>query len=1669
MKRFTVLALVACAVVLAVCNARKLTTGTQQPSATLPLKPPAAEGKKQAGPSGARPKVAAVSTPARSYREELEEAFAEDSTVAEAFKRFRAELPRAREKGETAVLFDEFDDCRAFSSGRNVVAEHRPVVRAWVKLARAEKDEAVRMLFANHINSFQVEDRRRRYFYVENNQIRPGEELRVHGYHYYYDEGRRRPQKVTVEMALLKLDEKLRPAGFVPVMSDTATFRNYEDVYKRRVKDPGVYRVVVSTDEQFLQLYIQVSWLDCVVKADARTVLVFGSSFKDTLAPPYTVHFVDERGEVYTDRTDQQGTLYLKHLFGTTTSSAALKVILEKDGQLAFMNNSIPYVHHDTTMEYYLYTDRPVYRPGNRVHVRGMLKLVVDAQRIAPAEVDSVELSIADPQGSQVWRDTLAVDQWGHFGDSIDIEESGKQGRYQIQYHGVRNRPDSKNPSHSPRGYHQASFLVDSYKKPEFLITVKPDKETYLAGEEVVVKVKGEYYFGGALAGVPVTVRWHRQTMGHYFSTWGEERCVFYPTGTRQFVRQEELKLNKTGELTLTWKAGAESATPYGYVIAEVIATDQSRREVREEAKVQVVRHDAYLAILPDKYEYEVSETARIEIVAVDMAGNALSGNVSLRVKKDKGVLSEEQLAIPGTGRVHAELAVTEAGTYTFEASAKDRQGKVAYVECSVHAVKKRTWDWNWERIEISADKKQYSVGDTAHISVKTGADKTRALCTVEGQRLNEWRVRVLEDHALAYDLPITAGLGANVQLHVAFSAAAQMAYSSHAFTVIDSAMLLRVKLTGARTLKPGDTFTGTIAVTDRAGRPTRACVSVALVDEAIFDVAKALEKANVYGYDYDYYWYYNQDRPKGVLGIMPPWYGNWVSTAYNRFDPRFLGALEGVAQALAQPASPPMEAESRDMAKSAPARSMAGGGARMKKEAAQSTADEVASGAEMDKADDAEAGGEPPRERKEFRDLGYWNPSLAVGANGTGRVSFVVPDDLTKWRLVLVGSDGATRLVEFRDSLITRQDIMAKLEAPRGFVVDDSALVATVVHNYSEKPVNAKVSLEIRRGAECVVLRGKNVQTVAVEPNGTERVDWPVVARAGGTVSFATTVVTTAGSDAETRTYPVRVRGIPKAISDAGVLTENDAEVTAKLPSPEQAAIGSRTLTIEYAPTLAYSMFESLEYLTGYPYGCVEQTMSRFLPNLYVAGVLTRLGIRNDSLTKMIPEYTHKGLERLKKFQHGDGGWGWWEQDNTDPRMTALVVYGLAYALHSDIDPKDKAVAQAMLTEGVRSAVSQMKSRKEHQTMLLAHAVCAAGAADEAESTVMSLYGKRGNLSAYEMAMLLECLVTLEKRAEATRMVDLLASKATVSGGGAFWGSGSAYAWYRQDEETTARALRALVSASPNHELVPKVVSWLGRVKRDGYWVCTKTTAVVIDALSFYLAQSGEFDPDYRARVELNGTVLVSVQVTKASLRNWKGRIVLPDSLIGGRNDLRFSMKGTGRLYWSVHLRYATNEQPIAAADNGIVVKRTYTRLVYRQRQDGEWEVVREPFEGELKGGDELEVSIEVRNTRPYEYLLLEDYFPSGMEVLHKAEDWYSRWCRYWWYGYTHKEARDDRMVWFVNYLGNGERTFSYLLRAETPGVFVGLPARAEMMYEPEVCGNSAEELVRILDAPGH
>src|SRR5262249_48317721 len=98
----------------------------------------------------------------------------------------------------------------------------------------------------------------------------------------------------------------------------------------------------------------------------------------------------------------------------------------------------------------------------------------------------------------------------------------------------------------------------------------------------------------------------------------------------------------------------------------------------------------------------------------------------------------------------------------------------------------------------------------------------------------------------------------------------------------------------------------------------------------------------------------------------------------------------------------------------------------------------------------------------------------------------------------------------------------------------------------------------------------------------------------------------------------------------------------------------------VQIDPGLAYGLINALDGLVGFPYGCVEQTMSRFMPSILVSKTVKQLGLPPLKLESQIPKIAKDSMIRLARMQHEDGGWGWWENDQSDPFMTSLVLDGL-------------------------------------------------------------------------------------------------------------------------------------------------------------------------------------------------------------------------------------------------------------------------------------------------------------------------------------------------------------------------------------------------------------------------
>jgi uncharacterized protein YfaS (alpha-2-macroglobulin family) len=300
-------------------------------------------------------------------------------------------------------------------------------------------------------------------------------------------------------------------------------------------------------------------------------------------------------------------------------------------------------------------------------------------------------------------------------------------------------------------------------------------------------------------------------------------------------------------------------------------------------------------------------------------------------------------------------------------------------------------------------------------------------------------------------------------------------------------------------------------------------------------------------------------------------------------------------------------------------------------------------------------------------------------------------------------------------------------------------------------------------------------------------------------------------------------------------------------------------------------------------------------------------------------------------------------------------------------------------------------------------------------------------------------------------------------------------WSWYGSDVESDAFYLKLLARTDPRGDLAPRLVKYMLNNRRHGtYWNSTRDTAFCIEALADYLTASGEDRPDMTVTIGLDGRNRKEVKIAAADLFSFDNKFVLEgNALAEGEHAVSFTKRGRGPLYYSAYLTNFTREDPISRAGLEIKINRQVYRLVKDDKvvdvAGGHGQPVGQRVEryrrellaegAALRSGELVEVELEIDSKNDYEYLVFEDFKAAGFEPIEARS------------GYNgndlgaYVEFRDERVAFFARALARGKHSVSYRLRAEIPGRFHALPARAQAMYAPELRANSDEIQLRIND----
>lgn len=673
---------------------------------------------------------------------------------------------------------------------------------------------------------------------------------------------------------------------------------------------------------------------------------------------------------------------------------------------------------------------------------------------------------------------------------------------------------------------------------------------------------------------------------------------------------------------------------------------------------------------------------------------------------------------------------------------------------------------------------------------------------------------------------------------------------------------------------------------------------------------------------------------------------------------------------------------------------------------------------------------GEPAVQvRSDFRSTVFWRPDIVTGPDGKATVKVTYPDSLTSWKAT---ARAATTINQFgiaETNTHTKQPLIVRLEAPRFFVVGDQATISAVVNNNTDSAFTANV--EFQPEVPGSTLRYPLAVRLDVPAKGEARADWPIKVSTPGEAKLKVTARGGKYSDAMEKSYPIYEHGTEKFIAKSGKARGDD--ITVKLNLPKERKTDSTALTVQITPSMAVTMLDALPYLIDYPYGCTEQTMSRFLPAAITAKTLKDLGLKPEDIMdhlfggiepasaaathpkgkhdlRELDDITHKSLERLYDFQHGDGGWGWWKEGDSDHFMTAYVVWGLTLARDAGISLK-----QGVLNRGVsyldKTLVDEELNYDEQAWMLHALATYHASARQNRVSQFQTkafdnLWAHRDELNAYTRALLalsahyygfndkaktlianLENGVKIDNHPDVSVLVSSTTPDAQTQST-AHWGEDGIYwRWSDGGVEATAFVLRALLAIDPQNKLVEPVTNWLLKNRRGAQWSNTRDTAITVLTMNDYLRASSELASDLDYELFVNGQSVARKKITSAEVISAPSRFTIDRGLIrDGDNDVRIVRHdGKGAIYFAVNASYYSLEEPITPAGNEIFVRRQYYKLVGRPTLLKGYVYDRHPLnDGEsVKSGERVETVLTIDAKNNYEYLLFEDLKPAGLEAV--------------------------------------------------------------------------------------
>lgn len=1290
-----------------------------------------------------------------------------------------------------------------------------------------------------------------------------------------------------------------------------------------------------------------------------------------------------------------------------------------------------------------IFTERGMYRAGEEVNIKGIVRARVDDAWEIPLPEDSLYITIRNPRNDIIYSDSLIAGEFGSFDRTLRLGNTAPSGTYSIELSAPQILyDDDEYYDISYDAFAFAQFRVEAFRPAEFTVNVHPVTREIIPGDTMHAAVSARYLFGAPMkndraewqiAATPGSFTPPGYT-GYVFGASWELWDDFDSVRRRQIIANEQSALDENGTLSLSQVLPVGRLTGPHNLIIESTVQSASRRTITGSANIIAHGGSYYAGIKRSSSFISTGDTFRYEIITVKPDGTVSPGReLTLQIIKREwssvrqaGVggryrwiteridsVRETRKIITGDKPVTGEFVPSEPGFYFIAVDGQDERGNTVrssayfYVSGAGYVAWQRRDD---DRIDLIADAERYRPGDTARLIIQSPYESARALITIERDGIMEQWTQTVHGSAPEIEFQVTENHLPNVFVS-ALLLHGRVPFEQHPSELDDvgkpSFKIGYINLpvdAGTRHLtidvstdkqhyRPGDSVSVHISVRDAAKSPVQTEIALSVADAGVLNLIN-----------------YRLPDP------FDSFYG-----------PRPLSV--STSQILAHLVDQRSYGEKGEDS---------GGGGGL----------ETMAGMDI---------------RGDFRFTAYWNPSIITGPDGKAVIRFKLPDNLTEFKAMASGQTKDALFGYGETSFTVNKELLLQPTLPRFARIGDAFEGGVLITNYTDDDGRVTVTSGVTGAIQST---GSGSSTLQLKAGESKEVRFSYNANTAGNGQFTFTAGMNGFSDAVTVEIPVQRPVIRESVALYESTTDARREAVA-IPEKIYHDLGGLELTA--ASTALVGLEHSIEYLITYPYGCLEQQLSRILP-IILAEDMVRAFDLHPIRGRDLRETVQNVLNQLNQFQTDFGGFALWRGNRQNaPYVSAYALYTIAeaerhgYIVEQSVRDGGIQYIQNYLRDFLPNETSPYTKHTTLATQALSiYALSLLGISEDAY--IEQLYRQLKDLPLFAKSFLLKTIINTSNDAQMKETIlreFMNAMKVDAISAHFEERTFDGLEWtYSSNIRTTAIILDAFLHADIGEDISHRIVRWLLDQQRNGRWASTQDNVYSVTALAAYYDRYERTEPDFTARISVDGKTALEEIYTSHTLATGREMITFDSLRPGETMPVDVTVDGRGRLYYGIRMNYYPTDSA-TRRDEGLTILKSITPAGNNEQNDA----------GHFTAGELYKVTITVIAPHQRNFVVVDDPLPGGFEPVNLSfatesqtlGDYLRDDPQRWWGSFNHVEQYDDRVLLFADRMYAGVHTHSYLVRAMSYGTFDMPPTHSEQMYEPDVFGRTAGRTITV------